>query len=139
AVLREGQGAVAGPEEGGAAQESGGEGRRRRAQGGERAVRQEAIRRRQRNARHRRIAPQGGPRRGVGVGGDPEAAASPSPAPAAGRAKAKTKVKKQIAAFRKFLGGDPLVGLFDDNPFGVTVTLRDTLGKALGELDAAVR
>ena len=50
------------------------------------------------------------------------------------REKAKAKAAAVVADFEKFLQSDPLVDLFDANPFGVKVTIRDTLGKTMAYL-----
>ena len=44
------------------------------------------------------------------------------------------KVAKAVGEFRDFLASAPIVTLIEDNPFGVKVGLRDTLGAALAEL-----
>src|SRR5262249_20678054 len=47
--------------------------------------------------------------------------------PPGGREKAAASARAQIAAYRKFLQGDRIVALLDENPFGVALSLRATL------------
>jgi hypothetical protein len=49
------------------------------------------------------------------------------------------KVVAAAAAFRDFLGGAPIVNLIENNPFGVNVPLRKTLGAALDRLVSLAR
>jgi hypothetical protein len=49
----------------------------------------------------------------------------------AARAKARGKAEALVADFQKFLQSNPEVQLVDENPFGVAVTIRESLGKAL--------
>ncbi len=50
-------------------------------------------------------------------------------------APAKAKAAKAVQSFRAFLGSD-IVKLIDENPFNVSVNLRQTLGDALDSLDS---
>jgi hypothetical protein len=45
------------------------------------------------------------------------------------------KVVDAVDDFRDFLDGAPIVDLIEDNPFGIHVPLRATLGPALDELE----
>lgn len=45
------------------------------------------------------------------------------------------KVLDAVSDYRDFLDGAPIVELIEDNPFGVKVPLRRTLGAALDELE----
>jgi hypothetical protein len=40
-----------------------------------------------------------------------------------------------VHSYRDFLDGAPIVDLIENNPFGVTVPMRATLGGALKELE----
>ena len=55
------------------------------------------------------------------------------------RARAAAKAKTMVDEYVNFLKTDPAVELLDTNPFGVTVSLRDTLGKALDTLAKALK
>ncbi len=44
-----------------------------------------------------------------------------------------------IQAFRTFLESDEKIEVCDDNPFGVKVTIRNTLGAALGRMEALLQ
>jgi hypothetical protein len=55
------------------------------------------------------------------------------------REKARVKAQGQVDEFKKFILSDPAVALFDENPFGVSVTLRQTLGQALDDLTRALK
>jgi hypothetical protein len=48
---------------------------------------------------------------------------------------ARKKLAEAVASYRSFLDGSPTVALIDDNPFGVSVSLRATLGGALDAID----
>lgn len=50
----------------------------------------------------------------------------------------KAKVSGAAQEFRGFLAGSPIVSLLEENPFGVTVPLRQTLGSALDQIERAV-
>ncbi len=50
------------------------------------------------------------------------------------RDKARAKAQAAVKDFRAFLKSDPMVAVVEDNPFGVPVTLRTTLGKALNAI-----
>jgi len=50
-------------------------------------------------------------------------------------ARARKKLADAVASYRSFLGGSPVVALIDANPFGVSVSLRTTLGGALDAID----
>jgi hypothetical protein len=43
-----------------------------------------------------------------------------------------------VEAFRDFLQAAPIVSLIEDNPFGIAVPLRSTLGKALDDIAHAL-
>jgi hypothetical protein len=47
---------------------------------------------------------------------------------------ARAKAAKAVASFRAFLATE-IAEAIDDNPFGVTIGLRDTLGRALDDID----
>jgi hypothetical protein len=47
------------------------------------------------------------------------------------------KLREAVSDYRDFLEGAPIVDLIEDNPFGVAVPLRHTLGAALDELERA--
>ena len=49
-----------------------------------------------------------------------------------------TRARTVVSRFRGHLGQDERVLACDENPFGVAMTLRATLGGALAELDAAL-
>jgi hypothetical protein len=51
----------------------------------------------------------------------------------------RAKAIDAVEEFRDFLQGSPLVGLIEDNPFGVAVPLRATLGKALDQIEGVLR
>lgn len=57
-----------------------------------------------------------------------EADAAPSPA-------THGKLRTALDNYRDFLDGAPIVDLVEDNPFGVSVPLRATLGAALDEME----
>ncbi len=61
------------------------------------------------------------------VGGDPAVIARTGP-----------KALGIIQAFRGFLDGDEKVAVCDDNPFGVPVAIRATLGAALAQMAATL-
>ena len=48
---------------------------------------------------------------------------------------ARKKLADAVASYRTFLEGSPAVALIDANPFDVSVSLRTTLGGALGAID----
>jgi hypothetical protein len=50
-----------------------------------------------------------------------------------------SKARKVVAGFQKHLASDERVLGVDENPFGVKVSVRATLGPALGALDSALR
>jgi hypothetical protein len=52
-----------------------------------------------------------------------------------GGAEALPKLLDAVHDYRDFLEGAPIVDLIEDNPFGVAVPLRKTLGAALAELE----
>lgn len=54
------------------------------------------------------------------------------------RLKAAAGLKAQCSEYRSFLAGSKLISLVDDNPFGVKLNLRATLGKALDDIDRAI-
>jgi hypothetical protein len=55
------------------------------------------------------------------------------------RAKAtRTKARQTIAEYRKFLGEDRLFRQLDENPLGVPMSIRDTLGDALTRIEQAL-
>jgi hypothetical protein len=56
----------------------------------------------------------------------------------AARAKARSKAEALVADFQKFLQSNPEVQLVDENPFGVAVTIRASLGKALDGIAQAL-
>jgi hypothetical protein len=45
------------------------------------------------------------------------------------------KVESAVADYKDFLDGAPIIDLIENNPFGVTVPLRKTLGGALQQLE----
>jgi hypothetical protein len=49
-----------------------------------------------------------------------------------------SKLAGAISDFRDFLDGAPIVRLMEDNPFGVAVDLRATLGAALTKIESAL-
>ena len=51
-----------------------------------------------------------------------------------GKAKAQAKAQKVVTDFQTFLGSDRMVKLAEENPFGVKVEIRSTLGAALDRL-----
>ena len=51
---------------------------------------------------------------------------------------ARAKARDVVAEYRGFLQQNRLVRLLDENPFGVTVTIRATLGAALTEIDTVL-
>jgi hypothetical protein len=57
---------------------------------------------------------------------------------AGGGAEPRAKLAEAIASYRSFLDGDPIVGLLDDNPFGVELNLRATLWGALDTLSQRI-
>lgn len=59
-----------------------------------------------------------------------------APPPRAEQARA--QARHVIGAYRQFLAGDGLVGKLEANPFGVTVSIRATLGTALDQIEAAL-
>jgi hypothetical protein len=56
----------------------------------------------------------------------------------AARAKARSKAEALVADYQKFLQSNPEVQLVDQNPFGVSVTIRASLGKALDGIAQAL-
>ena len=52
------------------------------------------------------------------------------------RAAAGKKLREAVGAYRVIIDGD-LVAEIDDNPFGVKVGVRATLGRALDEIERA--
>lgn len=54
------------------------------------------------------------------------------------RGKAVEKARKAVEAFRKHIDTDERVAVCDENPFDVPVSIRTTLGAALGKLDEAL-
>ncbi len=60
-------------------------------------------------------------------------AASPDQQPAV-----RGKARAVVAQYRGFLQQNALVRLLDENPFGIPVTIRATLGAALAEIDHAL-
>ena len=48
------------------------------------------------------------------------------------------KLAEAIQSYRSFLNDDRIVALIDDNPFGVTLGLKSTLGGVLDELDRRI-
>lgn len=54
-------------------------------------------------------------------------------------AAAAANARKAIGEFAKHIAGSPLVAACDKNPFGVSVSIRGTLGPALQTLNAALR
>ena len=52
-----------------------------------------------------------------------------------GNPAARGKVIDAVQSYRDFLDGAPIVDLIENNPFGVTVPMRATLGGALKELE----
>jgi hypothetical protein len=56
----------------------------------------------------------------------------------AARNKAREKARAAIADFRDFLRTDRVLPLVEDNPLGVTVTLRADLGQALEVIEQAL-
>lgn len=52
-----------------------------------------------------------------------------------GGAEALAKLLDAVHDYRDFLEGAPIVDLIEDNPFGVAVPMRKTLGAALAELE----
>ncbi|MEX0371758.1 MAG: hypothetical protein AB3N09_14105 [Tateyamaria sp.] len=46
------------------------------------------------------------------------------------------KARAAISEMRSFVEGNPVLGLLDENPFGIDVSLRATLGDVLTKLDA---
>jgi len=60
-------------------------------------------------------------------------------APPAGRqGPARDKLLSAVKSFAEFVATDPIVALCDKNPFGIPVAIRGTLGKALGDIRAAI-
>ncbi|QYK39857.1 MAG: hypothetical protein KF887_10255 [Paracoccaceae bacterium] len=59
-------------------------------------------------------------------------------APAEGREAAAQQVAAAVSGYRAFLSGNALVALCDENPFGVALDLRGTLGGALDRIEAAI-
>jgi hypothetical protein len=53
--------------------------------------------------------------------------------------KAQAQALAMIDRYKKFVSQDSSVRLCDENPFGVSVTLRQTLGEALGKIEKMVR
>ena len=51
-----------------------------------------------------------------------------------GGGEARVKLGEAIEGYRRFLSDDKIVDMLEENPFGVTVTLRKTLGGALDTL-----
>lgn len=51
---------------------------------------------------------------------------------------ARAKVADAVEGFRGFLAGSPIVTLLEENPFGVAIPLRATLGSALDQIDRAI-
>lgn len=49
------------------------------------------------------------------------------------------RARQAAASFRAHLDREPRVQACDDNPFGIRMSIRGTLGPALGRLDAALR
>lgn len=56
----------------------------------------------------------------------------------AARNKAREKAHAAIADFRDFLRTDPVLPLVEENPLGVTITLRADLGQALEAIEQAL-
>jgi hypothetical protein len=56
----------------------------------------------------------------------------------AARNKAREKAHAAVADFRDFLRTDPVLPLVEDNPLGVTITLRADLGQALEVIEQAL-
>ena len=50
----------------------------------------------------------------------------------------RAKLESAIQSFRDFLSGSPIVRLLEDNPFGVAVPIRRTLGSALDEIERSI-
>ncbi|HSU05843.1 MAG TPA: hypothetical protein VLI93_09740 [Acetobacteraceae bacterium] len=50
----------------------------------------------------------------------------------------RAKLQGAVQAFREFLDGSPIVHLLEDNPFGVVVPIRDSLGPVLDEIQRAI-
>ncbi len=59
-------------------------------------------------------------------------------APPNDRTAAGTALRAALGRYRAALDASPLVALVDDNPFGVTVGLRETIGGALARIEAAL-
>jgi len=51
----------------------------------------------------------------------------------------RTKALKAVRAFRAFLAHDLRVAACDENPFGVSVSIRATLGGALAQMETALQ
>ena len=54
------------------------------------------------------------------------------------REAALTRLRAAVAAMRAFLASNPVLPLLETNPFGVEVTVRDTLSGALDAIDTAI-
>jgi hypothetical protein len=57
---------------------------------------------------------------------------------APGAAPARERAVSAVTGYRQFLQQDPLVRLLEENPFGVPVTIRATLGRALDQIERAL-
>lgn len=55
------------------------------------------------------------------------------------RSKAVSKAQGIVAGFSKHIATDARVGVCDENPFGVTLTIRKSIGGALKQLETALR
>ncbi len=53
-------------------------------------------------------------------------------------AETRAKAADAVDSFRDFLAGAPIIELIEDNPFGVAVPMRATLGGALDEISRAL-
>jgi len=60
-------------------------------------------------------------------------------APAEKQADSAQAVQSAVVAYRDFLQSDPVVAHCEQNPFGVRMTLSDTLGSALTEIETSLR
>jgi hypothetical protein len=58
--------------------------------------------------------------------------------PAERRATKAAPLQKAISGFRAVLTGHPFIGQIDNNPFGVTVAMRSTLGAALDQIERSI-
>lgn len=54
------------------------------------------------------------------------------------RAAAGQTLAAQVSAYRDFLGGNEIITLCEENPFGVSVDIRGPLGAALDRIEAAI-